>query len=252
MDLIASSSGSRTGQADPSAMRQRMQEAMFKQLDADGNGSISKDEFAAMKEKMPPVTSASADGDIFTQADSDGDGALSRTEWAGLGDKMRAIRDAQMFKDLDTDGNGVLSSGEFAVMQEKMKARMSETGETGNTGSTPAVGDVFGEADTDGDGSLSLEEFSALGAKRGGPPPGPPPGGAAGGAGAAGSAIETLLDALNSNDESEKSEAVNFLDTDGDGKVSLKELLAGLQKYVESMASGSETGANEGTLNVVA
>lgn len=108
---------------------------------------------------------------------------------------------------------------------------------------TPLSEDMFSDADTDSDGSLTLEEMEQMLAStpppRMGPPPmmGPPPGGGAplDGGGMEGGGIESLLDALNSDEDSTTSansteetrlaqEIFSALDTNQDGTISAEEL----------------------------
>ena len=249
------STSSLFGQVDFSALRQQRQAKMFQEMDADGSGSISKDEFSnwdkKMRERMPQMGNAgdmpSAE-DIFALLDANGDGSLSQSELSAMGEKMRALREAQMFKEADADGNGSISKDEFAAWQDKIQARMSEMA---GAGQMPSADDIFSEADSDGDGSLSKTEFSALG--KNGPPPGPPPGGGGvGGAGDSGSTLQTLLDALSQNSESSgATSSSDPLDTNGDGKVSLEELIAGLKSYANSLSQYLQT-ENSNSLNLVA
>ena len=65
----------------------------FADLDADGNGVVSQEEFVA-----PAM-------DHFTKLDTDGDGTLSSAEFtAPL---------VERFKEIDTNGDGVLSEDEL-------------------------------------------------------------------------------------------------------------------------------------------
>lgn len=70
-----------------------MREQMFKRVDTDGNGSVSKDELKTMLENRPKradSTSQTLDTDeVFTKFDADGDGALSETE---LHEGMKSMR----------------------------------------------------------------------------------------------------------------------------------------------------------------
>ncbi|OQX19315.1 MAG: hypothetical protein BWK76_04800 [Desulfobulbaceae bacterium A2] len=61
---------------DREKMRQRMQERM-RQLDANGDGSISKTEFMALAEQR------------FAKLDTNGDGQISKEERAAIAEKVR-------------------------------------------------------------------------------------------------------------------------------------------------------------------
>lgn len=108
---------------------------------------------------------------------------------------------SRLMSTLDADGDGSLSFEEATSSDDADASK------------------VFGVLDTDSDGALTLSELStALESAEppaGGPPPGgPPPGGPPPGGGAGAAA------------EDEASTLVDALDTDGDGTVSLEELLA--------------------------
>ena len=86
---------SQSGGVDLSAMRQKMLEKMYQDMDADGDSSISKDEFVTATEEMRtnmPQGMGSSDmpaaEDIFDEYDSDGDGTLSEDEFATYTSKM--------------------------------------------------------------------------------------------------------------------------------------------------------------------
>lgn len=89
----------------------------FAALDADGNGSVSREEF------MEHAAGRAGDraGKMFDRLDSDGDGALSR-------DAIEARRgngpDAErMISRFDSDGDGALSQEEFDAAKSKMRDR---------------------------------------------------------------------------------------------------------------------------------
>lgn len=62
-------------------------EAVFKKLDADGNGSISKEEFLASPQGKKDATKA---GEVFGKKDKNGDGSLSKEEFTAQGKKKAA------------------------------------------------------------------------------------------------------------------------------------------------------------------
>jgi len=105
----------------------------FEELDADGDGRITRDEMAAQAQAR------------FGAADADGDGKLSPQEMA---ERMQARmmermarRVEQMIARQDSDGDGLLS------MEEMQAGRM---------------GRMFDRHDADGDGAISAEEFEDM------------------------------------------------------------------------------------------
>lgn len=62
---------------------------LFKKVDSDGSGGISKDELTTMAEKMQKMTgqSITVSNDTFTAADSNGDGSLDTDELKSFMDK---------------------------------------------------------------------------------------------------------------------------------------------------------------------
>jgi Ca2+-binding EF-hand superfamily protein len=89
----------------------------FAALDADGNGSVSRQEF------MDHAAGRAGDraGTMFDRLDSDGDGVLSRDAIeARRGDGPDAGR---MISRFDTDGDGAVSQEEFDAAKTKMRDR---------------------------------------------------------------------------------------------------------------------------------
>lgn len=122
--------------------------AMMQQLDTNGDGAISAEEFAAHRQT------------IFDQLDTDKSGTISQDEFTatkGVGpgaqagntfrDQRRAQMHAQMFTTFDTNGDGVLNTEEWADHQGR--------------------GRMLGTLDTDKDGALSAEELSQMPMGRG-------------------------------------------------------------------------------------
>jgi hypothetical protein len=150
--MIGSISSSTAGLSNIAAMRQKM----FSKMDADGNGSVSKDEFLKAAEKMQAQRPKAAEAqnmpspeEIFKQADTNGDGSLSKDEFAALTDKM----DEQRTKMGGPGGKGGAKAAAKA-----------------NNGSSSADGqnsqsNTDDPADTNGDGTVSLEERLAYNLK---------------------------------------------------------------------------------------
>lgn len=116
-----------------------MQE-MFAQIDADGDGKITKEEMEAFKTAR------------FEAADTDGDGKLSYEELGAVRDARRVERAQKMVERLDTDGDGLLNADELAAARPGREGRGPEA--------------MFDRLDADGDGALTLEEIQSAKAMR--------------------------------------------------------------------------------------
>ncbi len=167
---------------------------MLKDMDVDGDGQVSKDEFVQFGETMkaqepkgppPPPDAAGAgapprppspDG-LFASADGDSSGSLSLDELsnmlaeaenrgkateAGL-DQSAADMAAQLFKDMDADQDGKISKDEFVQFGEKMRAEHATDSEEQTRGiAPPSPEDLFASTDADGDGLLTVDELSTF------------------------------------------------------------------------------------------
>ncbi|XP_013585185.1 PREDICTED: probable calcium-binding protein CML34 [Brassica oleracea var. oleracea] len=84
---------------------------MFKEIDVDGDGELSSDEFASSVDKMLKK--------LFALCDADGDGKITSSEFhaamIGLGKECTEEKCAEMLKTADVDGDGYLSFEEFMV-----------------------------------------------------------------------------------------------------------------------------------------
>lgn len=132
----------------------------FAKADADGDGRVTPEEFAAVRidrrgrrgedarrdgrrgdgpgDRRRPRGPFGLFGEdaAFDAADADGDGNLSREEWRDLPRAVRGAVRERMFARMDDNGDGVLEAGEFSPDIERLRA-----------------------LDTDADGRLSRREM---------------------------------------------------------------------------------------------
>ena len=115
---------------DPGEMLERLRQA-----DADGDGAVSKAEFAAFRTRMFDRLDRDGDGfasagdlparaaggtaggagDMLARADADGDGKVSRAEFAAA--------PSPGFDRLDADGDGTVTQAEFAAAAQALRVR---------------------------------------------------------------------------------------------------------------------------------
>ncbi|WP_291729537.1 EF-hand domain-containing protein [Leisingera sp. F5] len=108
----------------------------FEEIDADGNGEVTKAEIQALKEAR------------FSKADADGDGKLTLEEMQAHAQARANERAARMLERFDKDGDGALSKDEMP--QPRRAGRM------------------FDRMDADGSGGISKEEFEEARSRHGG------------------------------------------------------------------------------------
>ena len=107
----------------------------------------------------------------FSDIDEDGDGFISEEEFnsfraarmaarAEAGKPMKGAATHPAFGDLDTDGDGMLSEAELIAGQKAHKQAMHKQHKKGMKMPT------FGDLDLDGDGCINAEEFAKHQAER--------------------------------------------------------------------------------------
>jgi Ca2+-binding EF-hand superfamily protein len=211
MHMVSSISSNMGSYSMPSL--KEMQQKMFQKADADGDGQISKTELSSIQPKGSQNNSSS--DDMFSKLDSDADGAISRAEsdaaieqmrqdmfqgpsmFQGGGQK-RSLEEMQeeMFTHSDSNGDGSIDASELSTM--------AANGPEGG----PSAEDLLAELDTDGNGTVSRAESDAgIERMQEDRPPGPPPPTASDESSstsgdASDSLTQTLLDALNEQDDS--------------------------------------------------
>ncbi|HEY9252995.1 MAG TPA: hypothetical protein VIP30_00495 [Stenotrophomonas sp.] len=111
-------------------------EDKFKQMDSNGDGSISSAEHTAGAQKMFTAMDTNKDGSV-TAAEMEAQWAAKKGKDAKMdGMKMSA---ADKIKEIDTNGDGKISAAEHAAGSQKM----------------------FGKMDADGDGKITAAEMQA-------------------------------------------------------------------------------------------
>lgn len=111
-------------------------ERAFAHLDADGNGEITEEEFAAaepphdrkgahrgrpgMGNKPTAEQRAVHQQALFEALDADGDGCVSSDEFAALHDVRRTLMKEHMFQRMDRNGDGVITPDELSSRRGDM------------------------------------------------------------------------------------------------------------------------------------
>jgi len=104
----------------------------FETLDVDGNGEITAEDIATLRDNR------------FGEVDADGDGSVTLEEFTAAAGARASERAADMFERLDADGDGVLSRD---VLESRGGGGMGER--------------MISRLDTDDSGGVSAEEFEA-------------------------------------------------------------------------------------------
>ncbi|HVJ36901.1 MAG TPA: hypothetical protein VM687_03745 [Stenotrophomonas sp.] len=115
-------------------------EDKFKQMDSNGDGSISSAEHAAGAQKMFTAMDTNKDGSV-TAAEMDAQWAAKKGKDGKMDGKADGMKmsAAEKIKEIDTNGDGKISAAEHAAGSQKM----------------------FGKLDADGDGKVTAAEMQA-------------------------------------------------------------------------------------------
>jgi len=164
-----SAMGSGWGQQSLEQMRQ----AMFQNMDTDGDGTLSKSEFEAGAPANKSNNSVDVD-QIFSSLDTNQDGVIDEDEnnaaMEQFENNMKALsgfgRGQDLFARMDTDGDGTISKSEFEAASPDAAS-----------GDTSMADKIFSELDTNQDGVIDADEDKAAREKMAAnmPPPPPPP-----------------------------------------------------------------------------
>ncbi|MEO1678531.1 MAG: EF-hand domain-containing protein [Pseudomonadota bacterium] len=114
----------------------------FSEIDANGDGALTRDEMQSFGRARAQARLAAAD--------TNGDGTLTRAELTAVGDARQSRRLDGLFERHDANGDGALDQAELRTVAD------SGPGDRGDR--------LFGRADTDGNGTISAEEYSRIGA----------------------------------------------------------------------------------------
>ncbi|MBM4071109.1 MAG: hypothetical protein FJ271_19505 [Planctomycetes bacterium] len=146
--------------------RQRDPEAMFKRLDKDGDGKLTRAEYEAMFEKLGERGEKIKEGALKRF-----DKAAGKEKYLTL-DQFKKLQGGQgggggfnaeaIFKKLDADGNGKLSKAEYETMLTRMYDRLKdkigeEKADKFKASALKRFDDAAGK-----DGTLTLEQFQKL------------------------------------------------------------------------------------------
>ena len=98
-------------------------DARFAELDADGNGQVSEEEFVARSMALAAERAAT----MFERLDADGDGALSRDVLEARSGRGSGMAE-RMIQRADADGDGAVSQEEFDAFGAQMADRRGGPG----------------------------------------------------------------------------------------------------------------------------
>jgi Ca2+-binding EF-hand superfamily protein len=147
---------------------QQLQQMLFNKADANGDGSLSVDEFEATGSDNSSGSANSADkskaDQLFKSIDTNGDGSASQDELGSFFTKLSADTQASLLQfqqqasdrasnfigKADTDGDGAIDLAEFTA-----------AGPNGSQDSDRAK-EIFGKIDTNGDGKVTQDELTAF------------------------------------------------------------------------------------------
>lgn len=128
-------------------------EAMFRQLDKDKNGQLSRDELIeGLQGLYGDITEQEVDK-ILQAADTDGSGSIDFAEWKAATSKLTDKKLKSAFAFFDRDGNGSIS-----IQEIKNALGAQDNGPFDDM----LWNDLLKDVDKKGDGSLDFKEFKQM------------------------------------------------------------------------------------------
>jgi Ca2+-binding EF-hand superfamily protein len=196
-----------------------------------------------------------------------GMGGMKRPDPTQMADKL--------FSKLDSSGQGYIQKSDLQAAFDKISSSSSSS----SSGTSSSVDDLFSKLDTNSDGKVTKQEFSdtlkkvadqldnqfmsmrmnggmqggGMGGGMSGMMDGMPPGGDSGGL--TKDQLTSMSNNIDSSDSTASSSIKNLVnnfdkaDTDGDGKISMKEAMAYKEKTASSSSSTSTASTSSNDLN---
>jgi Ca2+-binding EF-hand superfamily protein len=149
---VGSNSPGASGAQDTSAATD-----LFKKIDTNSDGQISKDEVSAFQDKLSAQIQAA-----LTQLQE-----LFGNDQSGKKAHHHGHRDgsiSDLFSKIDADSDGAISKSEFTAFP--VDGQTSTTDASTGTAASDKLGKLFDAIDTNGDGALSKDEVAAFDASR--------------------------------------------------------------------------------------
>lgn len=138
----------------PEGRAQEDAQSKISDIDTDGDGTISADEYNTFISKLG-IDDAPSSNEFFTQFDANSDGEISAEELDSVNEKLKTADTQQngpgvIPPGIDTDGDGKVSADEYDTLVSQMGAEDALSAE-----------DFFKEYDTNADGEISEDEIIA-------------------------------------------------------------------------------------------
>lgn len=137
--------------------RASMQQEMFKRIDQDGDGSVTKDEFLKGAPQGARGGGGPNPGDVFSQIDRNSDGSIDEDEHTAFLSAMSQMAPDRpspsdfaknLFDKIDGDKDGKVTADDFRTSaSDRMSQSLLDT--------------LFKESDSDGDGVISQADLES-------------------------------------------------------------------------------------------